>query len=135
LGNAEKSLLSLREPISDNENVDFSLIDGNVTLLGVCIEGGARLINRNAQAGIVRASTHLPGNTIGVEVSFTEIGYSELNIYNMVGEKVKTLFGEEIVAPHTREVLSNINGLGSGQYIILFKTPTFMESQKVLIVR
>jgi hypothetical protein len=111
------------------------LIDGHFTLLGVCIEGGARLINRNAQAGIVSISTGSSDNTIGAEVSFIERGYSEVSIYNTMGEQVKTLFGEEIIAPHTREIIGDISNLSAGQYIILLKTPTFIDSRKALIVR
>jgi hypothetical protein len=112
---------------------DFT--SGRFKLLGICEENGERLFN---PSGTVQIKSIIPNpaeDKIEISFSLIEKGYTEISIYNQLGEKVRTIFAVDVLEKIDRTIESDISDLGSGQYLLVLKTPTYSESRKVMIVR
>jgi WD40 repeat protein len=97
--------------------------------------GGTRLINPNSQAGILAIAPNPASNKITFEISISENGLTELGIYNLMGEKVRTIFSENAAEFGKKEIDADISALSSGHYIVVFKTPTYIESRQISIIK
>lgn len=138
LGDAEGCDLLLSNAESDNGLVDISLINGKFRLLGICREGGTRLINNSSFAGITSISPNPSHDKLDVGLSLTEAGYTELAIYNVLGERVKTLYsGVPSISSDglKQDISADITELATGQYIVILKTPTYVESRSITIFK
>lgn len=135
LGNALGCDLKLSNGISVGGTANVTLQDGYLRLLGVCKQGGIRLVNGNSKAGLMKISPNPTDNNLSVEFSVTEHGYTEISIYNIMGEKVKTIFSESVEEYNTRKIDCEIPELGSGQYLIIFRTPTYNETMQLMILK
>jgi VWFA-related protein len=141
LGNDTTCDVVLSDAVSENGMVDISLINGKFRLLGVCREGGARLINPNATARIVRITPNPAEERVEIEITLAEVGTTELALYDMLGNKVKTVYQRMTTAEDFASGNKNIHtsvdlrDVGTGQYILMLKTPTYTEAQQVMIVR
>jgi hypothetical protein len=141
LGNDTTCDVVLSDAVSENGMVDISLINGKFRLLGVCRQGGARLINPNATARIVRITPNPAEERVEIEITLAEVGTTELALYDMLGNKVKTVYQRMTTAEDFASGNKNIHtsvdlrDVGTGQYILMLKTPTYTEAQQVMIVR
>ncbi|MFA6570470.1 MAG: choice-of-anchor D domain-containing protein [Bacteroidota bacterium] len=135
LGSTEECDLTLSNGEAVGGLADITLLNGHFRLLGICREGGARLINRNSQAGMLKVAPNPTDGTITVEFSITEKSNTELSIYNILGEKVKTIFSENVSEFNKRIIHYDVQDLSSGQYMILFRTPTYNESLQLMILK
>ncbi len=135
LGNAEECDLILYDAESDNGLVDITLINGHFSLLGVCPEGGARLISPNSTAGLLSILPNPVGEELEINFSLTEKGYTEIGMYNTMCEKVKTLFSGTVSEFGHRSISVSVAGLQSGNYLVILSTPTVVESYRVMVVK
>jgi len=135
LGNAESCKLTLSNAETVGGKVEIQVVDGNFTLLGICEEGGTRLLNPYSKAGIKSISPNPAEDLINIELSVSEFGNTELSIYNLLGEKVSTIFSESVSRKSIIEVSSDISKIGSGQYLLIFRTPTYTETRQIIIMR
>ncbi len=135
LGNADGCELTLSNAKTNGGQADITLINGWFKLLGICNEGGARLINPNAKAGIITIAPNPANNNIEIELSITEHGLSELLLFNTMGELVKVILRSEspLQGIHTLQV--NTNELSTGQYFLQYRTPTYIENKIIKIVK
>lgn len=108
---------------------------GNFKLLGICPEGGKRLLNPSSQTSLMNISPNPAESKIDLEFSLTENGYTEIAVYNVIGEKVKVIFGEDVNNYNIRQISADISEISTGQYIIIFKTPTYFQSEKLTIIK
>lgn len=129
--------------------IDFSLIDkdnnpidynfdyqsGIFKILGICHEGGARLVNPDTKAELMLIKPNPANENIELEFSLSEKGFTEIALYNIFGEKVCTLFSEDVSFFGKRSNTVSTKDLGTGLYIMILKTPTFSQSKEVLIVK
>jgi VWFA-related protein len=141
LGNAEGCDLELTNASVDSGTVDITLINGRFKLLGICREGGARLVNPKTRAGIISIMPNPAEERMEIEITLTEVGTMELVLYDMMGNKVKTLYHSittaEDFASSTNDIHTSVDirDVGTGQYILILKTPTYTEARQVMIVR
>ncbi len=135
LGNSENCKLILSNAETVGGTAEIQVIDGTFTLLGICEEGGTRLLNPYNKAGIGSISPNPAENLISIELSLTEFGNTELSLYNLLGEKVLTIYSESVSQKSKVEVNSDISKIGSGQYLLIFQTPTYTETRRLLILR
>ena len=140
LGNVVTTEVTLEEFYwldKDNNLIDFEVEkqSGTFTLLGICEEGGTRLLNPYSKAGITSISPNPAENLINIELSLSEFGNTELCLYNLLGEKVSTIFSESVSQKSILELNSDISKIGSGQYLLIFRTPTYTETRQLLILR
>ncbi|MBM2817239.1 MAG: domain, G-beta repeat [Ignavibacteria bacterium] len=135
LGNSDECDLKLSNGKVVGGLSDIQLISGKFRLLGVCREGGARLVNPQSQAGRMIVSPNPAEDIINFEFSLSEKGYTEIGIYNFMGQKQKVLFSEYVNEFYTRNIKYNLSELNSGKYWLLLKTPTYTESIEVIIIK
>ncbi|MGE5478989.1 MAG: T9SS type A sorting domain-containing protein [Chloroflexota bacterium] len=106
--------------------------DGLFTLLGICREGGARLVNPGSrlEAPIVK-----PNPAYGdVEITFrpVERGMTTLNIYDAFGRLHKTLYQGNPELKNTI-IRTTVDDLPQGVYLVEFQTPTRRLAVKLVV--
>jgi hypothetical protein len=135
LGNAEECDLRLSNAVTKGGQAEITLRNGHFRLLGVCREGGARLVNPYAKVGIVNIVPNPADESVTIEVLLTENGRTELLLYNTIGEVMMELIKESKATRGLRTTNINTNRLPTGQYILQLRTPTYIESRIVRIIR
>lgn len=134
LGNSESCSLTLSNLTFDMGNVQSTLKPGTFTLLGICREGGTRLVNTSSTAGIIAVSPNPAGDFIEVNYRSSESSHLEISIYNAFGENVKSIINQSgLLGDLTAKV--NIKDLSSGYYFVVFNSVTISESVGFSIVR
>lgn len=109
---------------------------GEFTLLGVCKEGGYRLLNiADQEAGIINISPLPAGQSIDVDFFVNEAGLTEICIYNLMGENIKTIYSEDVSGRGLRTLTEEVGFLSSGRYFLRFKTPTLIKNTSFIIVK
>ncbi len=140
LGKVKETSISINSITWYDENGERIYFDsdfkyGHFTLADVCEQGGTRLYNPKGSVKISNLSPNPASNQIEIDFSVSEKGFTEIILTNLLGENVANLFSEEISDFGERKIVRDVSYLGAGQYILLFKTPTFIERKKIIIVR
>lgn len=135
LGNSANCGLLLSNASSDAQKVEITTQHGLFTLLGICPEGGARLINPNETGGILSIQPNPATNTINIKFSPIEKGYTEIYIYNKIGDRVKTVLSQNISDFNPTTLSCNISDLSTGNYMIVFKSPTILQNVQFVIIK
>ena len=135
LGNSESCelLLPLAEP--NGGEAEMVTVDGMFTLLNICEEGGKRLVNPYVEAGIISISPN-PGNShINLRYTISEKGAVDISIFDMMGRKVKNLVNSvtDNFGNFIRKV--DIKDLPTGNYFVVFRSPTIIESRNIVIIK
>jgi len=133
LGNAETCDLILEnvKPIGGTANIDVE--NGTFKLLGICREGGTRLINPAGKADILSIMPNPASEEIEITVNLIEDGATLVSIFNSNGIKIKeyNMIGE--TGPQTINL--NAKEFANGLYFIQLQTPTVLENQKLMIIK
>ena len=58
-----------------------------------------------------------------------------IEVYNTLGQRVRTVLDEQVEAETTREISLNVDDLASGMYMVRMRGETFSTTQKVTVVR
>ena len=133
LGNSPECPLILSNPIYDLNSASIIFIDGKFTLSNICREGGARLVNPFAESGIINISPNPAEDKLKIEIGLVENGIYELCIYNIYGQRVKSIdsgLNDQIVI---RSVETDIRDVASGVYYIVLMTRNQYFTKKILI--
>ena len=138
LGRVEETDIILDEVMwfkdkNDTIVYDTEIYDGYFKLLGICHEGGARLLNPGTKAGIMNISPNPAENDLEISFALIEKGYTKAILYNTLGQNVRELFSEVITGKDTKRVNVDISDIGKGVYFIVLKTPTIYQSRKFII--
>jgi hypothetical protein len=138
LGTAVKSGLVITEfqlYDANGDSVDYDIEPGvgEFNVLGICEEGGTRLINPNGEV-IMQV---VPENQFGnarVSLTLIETGLTELEIYDQIGNKVETVYSG---TPSTgqQEINLDLSKYASGRYYIKLTTPTITKTEIIEVVR
>lgn len=138
LGNAEFSDLVIEEfnwLDAQGNVIDFGTEKQNGTfkLLGICYEGGARLVNPNGIAGIIQIKPNPASEDIEIGINLIEKGYSIVSIYNSNGEKMKeyNMTGKKGL----QTINLDISDFSNGLYFVQLLTPTIVKNQKLMIIK
>ncbi len=137
LCNAIETPLSITnfELLGTTEEIDVTLNDGNLKLTDLCYDGGVRLLNPNLVISMANISPNPVNSIIKIDLNLIEIGNTEVSIYNLLGEKVKTIFSKDITEIGSISINSDLSDLSNGQYIVIFKTPTYLEKNNILLIK
>ena len=101
---------------------------GIFTLLGICKEGGSRLINPKGKAGIISVSPNPSGENIAIKMNLIESGFTEIYVCNVLGEKIKDVFsGYPDTGVQTKEM--NLSDLPAGIYYLVLQTATVRKTK------
>jgi hypothetical protein len=137
LGNAPSADLILSNAKLDGNNtINIALAQGTFTLLDLCEEGGTRLIAPNVQPGALQIAPNPAKEALNISFNVVEQGSMELALYNTLGKKVQVLFAENIDNNYgKRNILVNIPKITEGTYLLRLQTPSFIETQPIIIQR
>jgi hypothetical protein len=135
LGDKEVSPILFSEITAKDKMLLINTKPGSLKLIDLCEDGGKRFFNPDGIVGISNLSPNPAENRIQIDFSVIEAGYTEITLVNMLGQTVATLFAEDISDFQDRQIIQDISEIGSGQYILQFKTPTYVERRKVMVVR
>ncbi len=140
LGDAETTDINIQD-------INFFDVDGNILpydivfqsgyfkLLGICREGGARLINPVSKIGLQQVSPNPAGDYVDVNLILSEKGYTTLTLTDLQGKKIRTVFSEDVSEFGDKMLRMNISDLDSGKYMLILSTPSVVEKEFVLIVK
>lgn len=135
LGNDTTCSINLDNYKSVDGMVALNKIDGSFKLLGVCSEGGTRLINPGTKTGILTLAPNPAYEKIDLTFSLIEQGVTDISIFNILGEKILTVFSENVSIAGKRYLLVKTNSLSPGTYSVIFRTPTIVESYKLSVIK
>jgi hypothetical protein len=133
LGDAESSELKIVDvqPIGGNSVINTH--DGIFHLLGICYEGGTRLLNPEGQAGITSISPNPGDKDIKITLNLIEKSYTKVTICNSLGESCDEYIFEGTVGE--KEIDIAIHNYSNGIYYINLQTPTINEVKKIIVIK
>jgi hypothetical protein len=133
LGNADNCDLILSNAKAIGGTLDISLSNGKFKLLGVCHEGGKRLINPNGNAIDLQISPNPSDGNIIAAFNLIEDNNTALRIYDNTGNVVY----EKNIEKYTGKMEMNIDTstLGNGLYFVSLQTPTYRIVKPLMIVK
>lgn len=123
LGNAKGCDLTLDKGVTIGGTAKINLISGRFTLLGVCEEGGTRLVNPNAEVKLQRVAPIPSSDKIAIDFSIIEKGQTEIVLINTLGEVVKSIPINTNSIGNKSEIIS-LDTVAQGQYLLMLRTPT-----------
>jgi WD40 repeat protein len=132
LGNAPSCRLFLTNVVPIGGPSYVQTREGVFTLLGLCEEGGSRLLNPTGRTGVVALTVQ--NERIELELDRAEAGTAQLSITNQIGQTVysATLPHSEVTSSF--ESISTTN-FSSGVYFVTFSTATTNQTIPVMIVK
>jgi len=134
LGNAESTPLYLRNVELIGGDAEIIKSDGVFKLLGLCQDGGTRLLNPNSV--IIQSITPNPAETeLKVDFYLTEKGNTEILITNILGLVLDKFVYENVDNYGLYQAIFDVSRYSSGNYFITLKTPTVIESKSVMKVK
>jgi hypothetical protein len=106
---------------------------GTFTLLGICEEGGQRLLNPNGEISM-EVMPNPSGDEVTVVLNLIESGPTELIITNSSGEEVHR---QQVSTSQlqNQEIKINLSGTEQGAYFISLQTPTTKIDKSFVRVR
>jgi hypothetical protein len=126
LGNDTTTPLTLSNYVSVGGNVIINKIDGLFRLLGVCHEGGDRLINPEGTISIT-CKPNPVNDKVQFDFETIEDGYTELFISDMLGNKVVKVLESYTHGKYSIE--ADLSLLCRGVYAYTLQTPTARVSK------
>ncbi len=134
LGNDTMTALTIENMGAVGGRVEVRAESGRFHLLGVCNEGGARLLNPNAHVGILKITPNPMNGSAEVEVETLESGRTRLVLSDMLGQEIETIFDGEI-APGQHRLTLSADRLSIGMYYVLLTTPTVRQVRLVNVIQ
>lgn len=134
LGDADHCRLFLTNVVAHSGLAQYTILDGKFTLLGVCREGGDRLISTNKDT-LAIVSLHIsPSNILESTFSTIENGTYEVQVMNVLGQKMES---EKFVVTNSslQNITFPIHHYPNGQYIFVLKTPSTTISKSFGLIR
>lgn len=137
LGTVEYSFIDIIDVILTDDagnpiDYNFETSSGLFTLLGICREGGSRLVFDNAVPYLLMVTPNPSDGNVDVDVNVIEEGVSTLKIFNANGSLMEehrfTTLGNKKIAIDTK-------GYSNGLYFITLQTPTTFDKTKLLLVK
>ena len=131
LGNAEQCSLDLSNLTLYGGTANINIVNGKFTLLGICEEGGTRLINPGKATSLMRIHPNPSKGILSVDLELIEQGLTKVRIMDMQGNVM--VERELIDAIGSTTVLFDMEKYGAGVYYIEVRTPTIVRKEKIMI--
>ncbi len=137
LGNVEETAIDIVEmkllDIFGNEvEYDFEKESGTFKLLGICDEGGNRLINPEKVTQLMKLSPNPADGNVNIELNLVEKGISTIKVYDYNGQLIDS---KEITSIGNMSIELNTKDYSNGLYFIHLQTPTVSKKEKLIIFR
>jgi len=139
LGTADRSGLVITEfqlYDANGDSVDYDIEPGvgEFNILGICEEGGKRLINPNGQAvDMVVTTDGLTGNA-RINLTLIETGQTELILFDQIGNVIETVYSGNPSAG-LQEINLDLSKYTNGRYYLKLTTPTITKTEIIEVVR
>lgn len=131
LGDRNYTIVGLRNVVVSSP-LDISTKDGSITLLGLCEEGGTRLLNPTGRTGVVALT--VKSGQIELELDRAEAGSPQLTLTNQIGQVVYSSKLQHTEQLRSQECISTTN-FSSGVYYLTFTTATTTQTVPVMLVK
>jgi hypothetical protein len=138
LGNAESTILKIVDFYWTGINgqkldVEVEKQSGIFTILGICEEGGKRLINPNNEVKLLNISPNPSDGNITIGLNLIESGFTTLNIFDSNGQ----IIFERTVESTTGSINFEIDTrkFSNGLYFVNLQTPTIRKTEKLIIFK
>lgn len=113
---------------------DVELQNGSFTVLGICYQGGARLLNTQGNVQLLVVQPHpVQNSNAEVEIETVEKGITTLSLYDLTGREIAVIIHREFERG-THRVALNTSDIPSGSYILILQTPTERKAQRMEIL-
>jgi hypothetical protein len=133
LGNAESCNLTLYNAKAQNGNLDISLLDGTFKLLGICQEGGKRLINPNGKEVELKIAPNPSDGRVSVELNLIEYGITTLRIYDNIGN---IIYEKDLISfTGKKDLIIETSRFANGIYFVILQTPTIRKTKELIIFK
>lgn len=133
LGDSKECRLMLSDAVTLGGQMNITLESGAFHLLGICPEGGDRLIKPNSNSKILSIKPNPSYDAVGIELELAESGYKKLYVCDILGRE-KILIMENANNEYGIKNLDlDISFLESGVYYVILKTATVNQSMLMLI--
>jgi WD40 repeat protein len=134
LGNDSVTTLDIMNPISDNINVTVVDSDGVFTLLDLCRDGGARLLNPDGITSISKIHPNPASGIVQAEIKTIEKGITTLTLYDVMGREVRKYIDGAHEPIDERRTL-DVSGVSQGRYVLVLRTPTVTRTYPIEVTK
>ena len=139
LGTAVKSGLVVTEfqlYDANGDSVDYEIEPGvgEFNVLGICEEGGTRLVNPNSEKVGLRVAQNRQNTSATIYLDLIESGQTDLIIYGQLGNAVETAYSGTTNAG-SKELSLDLSNYTNGRYYIKLTTPTITKTEIIEVVR
>jgi hypothetical protein len=136
LGNDVGTNLDFINVTPVGSNLVLSKQNGYLEVTDICQQGGTRLFhNSEIEQGFKKVTPNPSGNYITMEIGIIEKGYTEVILCDLIGRKLKTIFSEYVERTDTKSIKHDVSDFENGQYMIVFKSPTYVEQKRIIIIK
>ena len=137
LGSVEETSIDIVEMkiFDSNGNeveYDFEKESGQFTLLGICNEGGKRLINPGKVTQLLKIAPNPSDGNVKIELNLVEDGTTILRIYNWQGVAIEE---RRYTEAGKGEITLNTENYATGLYLVELQTPTIVKRELLIISR
>jgi hypothetical protein len=137
LGSVEETSIDIVEMkiFDSNGNeveYDFEKESGQFTLLGICNEGGKRLINPGKVTQLLKIAPNPSDGNVKIELNLVEDGTTILRIYNWQGVAIEE---RRYTEAGKVEITLNTENYATGLYLVELQTPTIVKRELLIISR
>jgi hypothetical protein len=123
----------LKDNAGNKVDYDFETESGNFKLLGICKEGGKRLINPDSKGELIQISPNPSDGKLLAVLNLIEEGNTILRIYDNTGNVVYEKNIESVTGKYEFNI--ETSKFGNGIYFVSLQTPTVRKVEKLIIFR
>jgi hypothetical protein len=134
LGNAEETELKLQNIRLIGGSAAMDSINGIFTLLGVCYDGGKRLLNPSGSIKLYSIQPNPADDNIDVVMELVENTGYKLTIFNSIGQIVREIKKYNTIKGIASEKI-DITDLSAGVYNLFLQTESERVSGTIIILR
>jgi hypothetical protein len=140
LGTAEQTyieILDFKWLDESGTEVDYETEtqDGLFKILGICEEGGNRLINPDNKNLLMMVRPNPAGEEAEIEYQLAEKENSKIYITNLLGENIKTVFEGGNTNYELQRTKIDLSQIPAGTYFLILQTPTERKSVRFVVNR
>lgn len=114
--------------------IDVRGADGLFTLLGVCTEGGPRLLSITTATKLIAARPNPARDIVSIDFATAEAGPVSLTVHDALGTAVATVLNTDLL-PGRYTATFDTRALPDGAYSVLLTTPTGRAAHPLRVVR
>jgi len=115
-----------------DSSTQVSKLNGAFSLLGLCYEGGTRLVHSTSTIPLLTVSPNPSDGNATIDLNLIEDGVSTLKIYNSNGFMLDSY---TFTKKGLQTIKLNSKNYNNGLYIITVETPTMFDKTKMLLVK